>query len=578
MRTAGTAKGAIVPTVPLQNDPNLENLKNQAKLVQQLVRDGDDGAVRMVHEFHPRLGDAAAGSPELLKFKRTDAQLVIARMYGFASWAAPRRRLALIEPLSRSPVSVSSDDPVDAEDLTEAFLLLACLDYGMDDPTDRIERAHRLLVAHPEVGVGSPYAMAAVGDHGGLAAALEENPALVSEIGGPQRWPLLLFVAYTRIATDRADWSTLETARMLLDRGADPNAGYLWRGQAPPFTALAGAFGRGEQDEPPHEHCFELARLLLEAGGDPNDGQALYNNGLAGSGHDNAEHLELLLEFGLGAGDGGPWYAQLGSQLDQPEKLLYDELEVAANGRPNRMRVLIAHGLDLNRPVGRSNLTPVRLAAQRGHQEILDLLAADGLDTTLTPAERFVGATLNGHDAKLRELIDSKPDIVATMISDRPDLVARAAERRQIALIQQLVHLGFDVNMRSGGSGTTALHKAAIHNDVELARVLTGLGADPTITDTYVSATPLGWAEHGHCEEVAAYLPFGDSYVTSKPGEHTPSHDRSADQWQRDAGFDNCDDVACGCTHSFAGVAAGISVQQQRDSGRDQQTENGDDC
>jgi len=58
-----------------------------------------------VREFHPRLADAAAGSPEPARFPLT-AQLVIARQYGYTSWARLRR--------SRSPASCSASPPVTA--------------------------------------------------------------------------------------------------------------------------------------------------------------------------------------------------------------------------------------------------------------------------------------------------------------------------------------------------------------------------------------------------------------------------------------------------------------------------------
>ena len=35
-------------------------------------------------------------------------------------------------------------------------------------------------------------------------------------------------------------------AQLLLDAGADPDAGYLWRGLTTPFTVLTGVFGVGE--------------------------------------------------------------------------------------------------------------------------------------------------------------------------------------------------------------------------------------------------------------------------------------------------------------------------------------------
>ena len=65
---------------------NLEQLKNGAKSFQRAVRAGDTGAAEVVHEFHPRLADAQPGSPELDGFARADAQLVLARQFGFASW------------------------------------------------------------------------------------------------------------------------------------------------------------------------------------------------------------------------------------------------------------------------------------------------------------------------------------------------------------------------------------------------------------------------------------------------------------------------------------------------------------
>src|SRR5205823_10573375 len=100
--------------------------------------------------------------------------------------------------------------------------------------------------------------------------------------------------------------ATLTSARMLLQAGADPNAGYLWHGLPASFTVLTGVFGEGELGpvrQPRHPHSLALARLLLEAGADPNDGQALYNRMF----EPDDDHLELLFESGLGAGDGGPW-------------------------------------------------------------------------------------------------------------------------------------------------------------------------------------------------------------------------------------------------------------------------------
>lgn len=502
-------KGATVPPVPLPNNPSIEHLKKQAKMLQDLVREGDEGAMNLVREFHPR---HAAVTTNQTRFKRTDAQLVVARHYGFSSWTKLRDHLALVSRYGRSPLDTAAagqptSGEADRTTLADRLLTLGCLDFGMDSPSGRIARAGELLADHPEVADASVYSMAAVGDHDGLRQTLRHEPDAASREGGPHGWPPLLYAAYSRIVADRPTWSTLKAARVLLDAGADPNVGYLWRGNVPPFTALTGAFGHGEQDEPPHLHAFELARLLLDHGADPNDGQALYNNGLAGTARDDTRHLELLLEFGLGTDCKGPWYARLGGQLRPPQELLYDELEVAATrGLPNRMALLIRQGLDLSRPVGRRQLPPVRLAAENAHRPILDLLATAGVTVDLSVTEQFVITALTGTKTQLRQWTDRHPGLLDELRQTHPALVQRAASRGRTDMIPALIDLGLDIDARSGGSGTTALHHAASTNDLELAKTLIGLGADPDITDAHVEATPLGWAEHSRNNEVADYL------------------------------------------------------------------------
>ena len=70
-----------MPVRDLPPDPSLENLKNQARRLQRLVRAGDHQAIAAVREFHPR-PTALAG---LARFSLADAQLVTARQYGFVS-------------------------------------------------------------------------------------------------------------------------------------------------------------------------------------------------------------------------------------------------------------------------------------------------------------------------------------------------------------------------------------------------------------------------------------------------------------------------------------------------------------
>lgn len=381
-----------MPPLPLPENASLEHLKHQAKLVQDLIRAGDPGGLDLVDEFHPRIDDASAA--DLRRFKRTEAQLLIARLYGFASWNALRQHLEV-------QAEVARPDPADRdhEEAVDRFVALACVSYAAADVTGRLAEARRLLDADPSLATSTLAAMATSGASAPLAAAIEDDPDLVDRPCGPNDWPPLLYCAYSRIeptgpadaASSRSgpERSTLSAARLLLDAGADANAGFLWRGLVPPFTAVTGALGRGELDQPRHPEGLVLARLLLEAGADPNDGQALYNNGLAGSPIDEVAHLELLVEFGLGRRVDGPWYRRFGDRLTPPDQLLLDELEVAAHrGLPNRMRFLIELGVDADQPVGRSQRRPADLAREAGHAEVLAVLAAAGIEPSTGDEDR----------------------------------------------------------------------------------------------------------------------------------------------------------------------------------------------
>ena len=88
-----------MPPRGLPGNANLEQLKKGAKSFQRAVRAGDAGAAAVVREFHPRLASATAESAELNAFTRSDAQLVVARQFGFPSWPKLKAYLELVEPI-----------------------------------------------------------------------------------------------------------------------------------------------------------------------------------------------------------------------------------------------------------------------------------------------------------------------------------------------------------------------------------------------------------------------------------------------------------------------------------------------
>ena len=209
-----------------------------------------------------------------------------------------------------------------------------------------------MLASHPELATASIHTMAAVGDVAAARELLARDAAAASREGGPHRWEPLLYACDSRLDGDRPGDSTLEVARLLVAARRGSDAGYLWDGMdTSPFTALTGAFGRGEDaiNQPPHEQCEQLARVLLDAGADPNDPQTLYNRQFE---PDN-DHLRLLFEYGLGEPHRSPWAERLGPTFPDPAEMLHDQLLfAAAYGFVERVELLVEHGVDVRRRGG----------------------------------------------------------------------------------------------------------------------------------------------------------------------------------------------------------------------------------
>jgi ankyrin repeat protein len=451
--------------VPLPEQPSLEQLRNQAKDLRR-----------------------TSGIP------LWEAQLSVARRYGFTSWARLKQHVELLTRYSRFPERVATDSDAGT------FLRLACLSYYDDEP-GQWEQARRILERAPGLAEGNVYVGAATADADALHRVLAADPAAASREGGPFQWEPLCYLAYARHDPAISLEATLETARLLLDAEADPNAGYLWHGLPTPFTTLTGVFGEGEAGPvraPRHPHSLALARLLLEAGADPNDGQALYNR-MFEPGND---HLELLFEFGLGTGDGGPWRRRLGDALDTPAEMVRGQLAWAVtHGMTERVRLLVEHGVDVTARL--DGVTATSMAATTGHADLVDYLVAHGAPPLdLPPADAFVAAALAADRPRLGRLLADHPGLAGELRAARPALITWAAACGNPAAVEILAELGFDVNAKgrtdvpSDQPWQTALHKAAEDGNVELARTLLRLGADPDIRDHRFDSTPLGWARH----------------------------------------------------------------------------------
>jgi hypothetical protein len=360
----------------LPDNPSLERLRTDARTLQR----------------------GAAGELSL-----HDAQLAVARSYGFSGWPALAGYLAIVDELAVDPSGIAED----ALGVADKFCSLSSLRYDHSDAPPRWAAAADLIESNPDVPQHHVWAAASAVDPVALASHLEARPDLATTPGGPFGWVPLLYLCYSRVCLPRNEDDVLAATIALLDAGADPNSGYLWRAMATPFTALTGVFGEGEQGpgrQPRHRFAPALALLLLQRGAHPVDRQTLYNRMFRA----DDSHLELLFEHGLGDAGSSPWERRLGEAMETRAQMWQRQIDWAAeHGFADRLALLARHGIDTSEaelvdlafpddPNIRDDdgATPLHHAAWSGDLDLIRRLLEAGADPHLVD-HRF-GTTPSG--------------------------------------------------------------------------------------------------------------------------------------------------------------------------------------
>ena len=117
---------------------------------------------------------------------------------------------------------------------------------------------------------------------------------------GSRGWTPILYLAYTRFSHPPVIEHALDIARLLLDRGADPNDFYM-AGDAR-YSVLTGVAGEGEQDSPRQPYAPQLFDLLLQPV------ESLAGEGLLG-GCQHARRAHAEREAGIQASSPDPAHA-----------------------------------------------------------------------------------------------------------------------------------------------------------------------------------------------------------------------------------------------------------------------------
>ena len=256
-----------MPVIPLSEEPSLTQLRKQAKELRRGVLAGDQAALAEVAGHYPDRDPAG-------EFPLHAAQLVLARHYGFTSWARLERRVEVSERYSRFPAPMTAGD---APDLADSFLRLVCLYFGDDEPEQRA-RGRRLLAEHPEITRDSVYAAAAAADylveHGAPPLDLDPADAFIAAILAADR-PVIdrlqrehpglvgqVRSARPALVTWAAACGRPQAAEILVELGFDVNA--RGRTDVPSDQPWQTALHKAAEDG-----NVELARTLLRLGADP---------------------------------------------------------------------------------------------------------------------------------------------------------------------------------------------------------------------------------------------------------------------------------------------------------------------
>jgi Ankyrin repeats (3 copies) len=131
----------------------------------------------------------------------------------------------------------------------------------------------------------------------------------------------------------------------------------------------------------------------------------------------------------------------------------------------------------------------------------------------LPAAEALVrrGARVDGLAAAagLGRLDDSAHLLPAADPETRHRALALAAQHGHAEIVRLLLDSGEDpdrYNPEGNHAHSTPLHQAALAGHEAVVRLLVERGARLDMKDTVYQGTPLGWAEHGGCGAITAYL------------------------------------------------------------------------
>lgn len=465
------------PNRSLPPNPSFEQQKKLAKELLKAFRAGDAGARERLRRH----------LPDKKRITLADAQFVLAREYGFESWAKLKAHLRTVGAgVVEKSVREAFRRAFDARDAAAVRELL------------RRHPAARAAIDAPLFPFDSP-ALVHVAGQGDLALV----DVLLEAGADPNR---------------RSDWwaggfhalhsATGAVADRLIEAGAVPDACAAANLDRPELLRRildaepSRVHERGGDGQTPLHFARSrgVVDLLLERGADPEARDVDHRSTPA----------QWMLERRRGAGryDLAAYLVERGASADI--------FLAAALGLTTRLRTLLVSDPSLlerrtgqgeygERPPGSfhiytwtigQHLSPLQVAAQFERDDALEALRAFA-----SPKDRFLAACVGGDAAEARRLLRERPGLIGESTADELRALPDAGWAGNAAAVGLMLELGFDP-ATPGQDGGTVLHCAAWQGAVACVEAaLRHPGARALIErrDAVHGSTPLGWCCHGAC-------------------------------------------------------------------------------
>ena len=435
------------PHLSLPSNPNLRQLRNQAKDLWRAFKSQEPDAAHRFRESLPQLAGLSDEEVFGAKLGLKDAQRTLATEYGFADWDALRRHVEAVSSGKQGPVYPEGDLPepvaaiLKAVEDADVSRVRALLD---DDPglvhvrvRSDYEEGDTLLhrsAPHQVEDGANPHE-----PHLQVAQLLIDHGADIDAVGGHEN-------TVGSTALDAAAWAgRVGMVRLLLQNGADPEKGGH---EGVDYNPVSTAVSHGRK---------EIFKLLIEAGAQYGIQHTIRMGMLR-------ETRELL--------DADPGLLNRTKKAD-PRWPEGEVPLILAAGDRDIFNLLLERGADVNARDPRG-YTPLMAARSMGNDGGVETLLERGA------VQDIFGAIMDRDANLIRELLRDDPS-AANPLGEGPVPLIWAGRYGDREIIRMLLEAGAEPNVRRDVDhfGKTALDMVISYLDDDVIRLMLDHGADP---------------------------------------------------------------------------------------------------